>query len=89
MQEYAAKFAEFLERIATKIRAISVDRVSRGIWLAGMGILAATLGLSALIFLIWALFEILEIPLTTAGAFGVLAAIAIISGTIVWSRKSK
>lgn len=89
MEEYAVKFAEFLERVATKIRSLTVDRVSRWIRLGGLGILVATLVFSAVIFLIWALFETLEIPLTTAGAFAVSGALVLIVGGVMWFKRSR
>ena len=89
MEEYAVRFAEFLEQIAIKVRSLTVDRVSLWIRMGGLGILVATLGFSAVIFLAWALFEALEIPLTTAGAFAVLGAIAVIVGGFMWFKRSR
>jgi membrane-bound ClpP family serine protease len=89
MQEYAGKFADFLEQIALKIRSLTVDRVSRLIRMTGLGILASSLVLSAVIFLVWTLFEVLEIPLTTAGAFGVLGALLFVAGGVMWAKRSR
>jgi len=88
MEEFAARFADLIEGIAVKIRSLTVDRVARGIRITGLGILTATLGLTAVIFLIWALFGALEIPLTTAGAFAVFAAVLIIVGIYLWKKKA-
>ncbi|MCI0425214.1 MAG: hypothetical protein L0Z49_05760 [Actinobacteria bacterium] len=89
MEDYAAKFAEFLEQVATRITSMTVDRVSRGIKVTGLGILVATLGLSALIFLLWALFGALEIPLTTAGAFALLGLLLLGVGGFFWFTRSR
>lgn len=88
MEEYAARFAELLEQIAIKIRSLTVDRVARGIRLTGLGILTATLGLTALMFLLLALFGALEIPLTTAGALAVVGALFIGVGTYLWMKRT-
>jgi hypothetical protein len=88
MEEYAARFAEFLEQIAIRIRSLTVDRVSRGIRLTGLGILAATLGLTALLFLLLTIFGALEIPLTTAGAFAVVGALLIGVGSYLWMKRT-
>lgn len=88
MEEFAARFADLIEGIAVKIRSLTVDRVARGIRITGLGILAGILGLTAVIFLIWAIFGAVEIPLTTAGAFGVFAALLIGIGFYLWKKKA-
>ena len=88
MEEYASRFADFLEEIALKIRALTVDRISRYVTLGGLGIMVATLGLTTLIFLLWAIFGALEIPLTTAGAFAVLGVVFVAAGAILWFMRT-
>lgn len=88
MEELAAKFADFVESIALKIRELTVDRVARGIRLTGLGILVATLAFSTVLFLILTIFGALEIPLTTAGAYGVLAAILMGAGLYLWMKRA-
>jgi hypothetical protein len=89
MRELATQFADFLEDIATKVRAMTVDRIARFIKLTGLGIMAAALGLTALIFLIWSLFGALEIPLTTAGAFAVFGVLLAVGGGFLWFTRSR
>jgi hypothetical protein len=88
MEELAAKFADFVESLAQKIRELTVDRVARGIRLTGLGILAVTLGFSSVLFLILTIFGALEIPLTTAGAYGVLAVMLMGSGLYLWMKRT-
>lgn len=88
MQEYAARFADLLEQVALKVRELTIDRVARIIKLTGLGILAGTLGFTALIFLLWAMFGALEIPLTTAGAFAVIAIPLIAGGAYLWFKRT-
>ena len=87
MHEYATKFADLLEEVARKIKSMTVDRVDRAIKLTGLGILTAGLAFTALIFLLWALFGALEIPLTTAGAFAVLGALVLAIGGYLWFKR--
>lgn len=89
MQEYAARFADLLEQVATRVREMTVDRIARAIKLTGLGILAAALALTAVVFLVWTLFGILEIPLTTAGAFAVFGVVLAVTGGIMWFRRSR
>lgn len=88
MHEYAARFADLLEQVAVRIRAMTVDRISRTIKLTGLGILAAVLALTAVIFLVWTIFGALEIPLTTAGAFAVFGVVLAVGGGILWFKRS-
>jgi drug/metabolite transporter (DMT)-like permease len=87
MEEWAVRFAEVLEQIWVKIRSLTVDRVARGIRLTGLGILAATLGFSAVLFLFLAIFGALEIPLTTAGALAVVGVALIGGGSYLWIKR--
>ena len=87
MQEYATKFADLLEQVASKVRSMTVDRIAKAITLTGLGILTATLAFTALIFLLWAIFGALEIPLSTAGAFAVLGALLIGAGSFLWFKR--
>jgi hypothetical protein len=89
MQEYATKFADFLEQVATRVRAMTVDRVARAIKLSGLGIVAAVLGLTSLVFLVWTIFGALEIPLTTAGAFAVFGVVLVVAGGFLWFTRSR
>lgn len=89
MHEYAAKFADLLEQVASRVRALTVDRVARVIKLTGLGILTASLAFTTLIFLLWAIFGALEIPLTTGGAFAVLGGVLIAVGGYLWFTRTK
>lgn len=88
MQEYAARFADLLEQVATRVREMTVDRIARAIKLTGLGIIAAVLALTALVFLLWTIFGALEIPLTTAGAFAVFGVVLAVAGGIMWFQRS-
>jgi hypothetical protein len=89
MQDYAARFADLLEQVALKVRAMTVDRVARVVKVTGLGILAATLALTAVVFLVWSIFGALEIPLSTAGAFAVFGGVLAIAGGILWFQRSR
>ena len=89
MHDYAARFADLLEQVALKVRALTVDRVARVIKLTGLGILTASLAFTTVVFLLWAIFGALEIPLTTAGAFAVYAAALIGVGSYFWFTRAE
>jgi hypothetical protein len=89
MHEYATRFADLLEQVAVKVRAMTVDRIARAIKLTGLGILVAALGLTAVIFLVWTIFGALEIPLTTSGAFAVFGGLLTGVGGYLWFKRSE
>ncbi len=89
MHEYATRFADLLEQIAEKVRAMTVDRIARAIKLTGLGILVAALGLTAVAFLVWSIFGALEIPLTTAGAFAVFGVVLAVGGGFLWYMRAR
>lgn len=89
MDDYPAKFADLLERFATMVRSMTIDRIARAIKLSGLGILVAALALTAVVFLVWAIFGALEIPLTTAGAFAVFGFVLLVGGAVMWFTRSR
>ncbi len=89
MHEYAVRFAALLEQVALKVRALTVDRVAHVIKLTGLGILTASLAFTTVVFLLWAIFGALEIPLTTAGAFAVYAIVLIGAGGYLWFTRAE
>ena len=89
MEDFARQFADLLEAVATKVRSMTVDRVARLIKLTGLGLVAATLGFTALIFLSWALYGALAIWLTPAGAFAVLALPLVAAGGYLWLKRTR
>lgn len=88
MEDFAKRFADLLEQVAQKVRALTVDRMAKAIKVTGLGILVATLGFTGLIFLLWAFFGALEIPLTTAGAFAAIALPLIVAGGYLWFKRT-
>ena len=89
MDDFATRFADLLEMVATRIRSLTVDRVNRWIRASSLGMVAAALGLMAAVFLLLTIFGALAIPLGNDGAFGVLGAIALSGGIFLWAKKSK
>lgn len=88
MEEYAVKFADLLEQVARTVRSLTIDRVARWIKLGGLGILAASLGFFAVAFLLYAIFGALEIPLTTAGALGLVGVLLVSVGGYLWIKRT-
>lgn len=89
MEDFPARFADFLESIATRVRALTTDRVSKWIRVSTIGLVAATLGMMAVIFLLLTVYGALAIPLGPDGAFGVLGGLLLAAGVVIWSKRNK
>ncbi len=89
MQDFAKQFADLLEALAAKVRSLTIDRIARLIKMTGLGILVATLAFTALIFLLWSLYGALEIWLTPAGAFAVIAIPLVAAGAYMWFKRTR
>lgn len=68
---------------------MTVDRVAKAIRLTALGMVAAALGIMAVVFLLLTVYGALAIPLGTDGAFAVLGTVVLIGGLVLWARRSK
>ena len=84
MDQFADKFADFLEAQAQKVRSLTVDRLDR---LISLGIIAAVLTFVALTLLSIALFRIVATYVTSPGAYAIFGGIFIIAGAFAWTRR--
>ena len=90
MEDFPARLATFLEDIATRARAMTVDRIAKAVRLSTLGLIAAAFGLMAALFLFVTVFAALEISLgSDAAAWGVLAGLFLVAGALLWSKRSK
>ena len=89
MDDFPSRFAEFLESIASRARGLTTDRVRKWIRVSSLGLVAATLGMMAIVFLLLTIYGALAIPLGPDGAFGVLGAIVLAAAVVLWTKRSK
>lgn len=89
MDDFPAKLASFLEDIAGRARAMTVDRAAKAVRLTSLGIIAAALGLMTLVFLFLTIYGALEIPLGEWGAFAVLAGLFVLAGAFMWGKRTR
>lgn len=86
-QPLSARIADFLEMIATKVRALTVDRAATAItWMAVSLILLAAIAM-ALFWLLVGIFRALGALMGVETAYAVVGAVLIIVGAIVWIRR--
>lgn len=89
MEDLPRRLAELLETVATRIRSLTIDRVARGVTVAALAIPLSAFALLAVIFLLMTIYGALAIPLTDAGAYGVLAGLFGIGGALLWRKRSQ
>lgn len=89
LEDFPARLADLLETLAARVRAVTVDPLVRAIRFTTLGLVAASLGILALVFLLLALYGALAIPLGNDGAFAVLGSLALIGGIVFWSKRIK
>lgn len=88
MQDFPARLAEFLESIAMKVRALTVDRARRGVGLVAAALPLAVLALMGLVFLVLTIHRTLAIPLGQLGAFGIEGGLFAVGGLLVWRMRN-
>ncbi len=89
MDDFPVKLADLLEGIAGKARALTVDRVAQWAKMAALGMVAASLGFLALLFLIIGLFRLLSSVIGVTPAYAVLGGIFLIAGAFLWVKRTK
>jgi len=85
--DYPAKIADFLEAVATRIRAMTVDRASVAVTWAAIGIVAATAAVLALIWFLIGFFRALGTLIGQELAYAVVGGILLIAGVLVWVKR--
>jgi hypothetical protein len=85
--DYPAKIADSLERIATRIRSLTVDRVAFGVTWAAIGIVIAAIAVLAIIWLLVAFFRALGTLIGQELAYAVVGGILLLAGVFVWMKR--
>lgn len=89
MDDFPVKLADLLEGVSGKVRALTVDRVAQWTKMAALGLVVATLGLLAVLFLIIGLFRLLSSLIGVTPTYAVLAGIFLIAGAFLWVKRTK
>lgn len=89
MDDLATRFADLLENATLKVRSLTVDRLDRTIKISALGIVAATLFLIAIIYLIRAIFQAVAVPLGVLGAYALFGGLFVAGGVFLWAIRRK
>jgi len=97
VEDFPTRIADFLESVATRIRALTVDRLASVIKYVTLGLVAATLVAIAFIFLLVGIFRIVEELVFKACdctqameiSYGAIGGLFLIAGALLWSRRAR
>lgn len=89
LESQATRFADLLEGIAGKVRALTVDRLAKVITFAALGLGAVLLVLVALVLAGVGIFRLLATGLTATGAYAALGGLFLAAGWFFWSRRTR
>lgn len=89
MDEFATRFADLLENTTIKIRSLTVDRFDRAIKVTALGIVALTLALVAIVYLIRAIFQAVAVPLGVLGAYAFFGGLFVLGGALMWALRKR
>ena len=97
MEDFPTRVADLLESVATRIRALTVDRAARAITWVTLGLVGLILVVMAFIFFLVGLFRIVEELIFKAcdcGAameisYGAVGGLFLLIGALLWWRRTK
>lgn len=90
MEDLPVRLADFLETTAHRVRTLTVDRVAYWSKMAALGIVVATLGLVALIFLLIGIFRLLvSTGIGVMTTYAILAGLFLVVGMFFWLRRTR
>lgn len=89
MDDLPRRLAELLETVATRVRALTIDRIARVVTMASLAAPLIVLAILTLVFMFMTIYGALAIPLTSAGAFAVLAGLFGVVGAFAWRKRSQ
>jgi len=97
VEDFPTRVADLLESVATRIRALTVDRAARAITWVTLGLVGLVLVVMAFIFFLVGLFRIVEELIFKAcdcGAameisYGAVGGLFLLIGALLWSRRTK
>jgi len=87
MEDFPKKLADLLERVATTVRSLTVDRAENVVLVIALALPVAILGFLAVIFLFMTIHGALAVPIGDAGAFGVVGGLFLAGSVLAWTKR--
>ena len=87
-QSYSARFADLVEGIARRVRALTVERLATAITFTALGMGVALLALAALVLACVAIFRLLAVGVGVTGAYAIFGGLFLGAGWLIWRRRA-
>lgn len=89
MDDFPVKLADMLEGVASKARALTIDRVAQWTKMAAIGLVVALLGFLAFLFILIGLFRLLSSVIGVTASYAVIGGIFLIGGAFLWFKRTQ
>lgn len=97
MEDFPTRIADLLESVATRIRALTVDKVARVITFVTLGFVAFILVTMSFVFLLVGIFRMVEELIFKACdcqaameiSYASVGGLFLLVGALLWSRRTK
>lgn len=97
LDDFPKRIADLLESFATTVRALTVDRIAKVIKFVTLGLVALTMVVLALIFLIVGLFRVTgelvhkacDCSMSMEITYAVLGGLFLVFAWFLWSRRTR
>ena len=87
MDDFPAKIADLLENVATRVRAMTVDRLEGVAKWTAVGLVLATMALLVAIFLLVGTFRLLGELIGYELSYAILGGLFVVLGMFLWSKR--
>ena len=87
-ESYSARFADLLEGIARRVRAVTVERLATAITFTALGVGVVLLLLAGLVLACVGIFRLLAIGVGTAGAYAIFGGLFLGAGWLIWRGRA-
>ena len=87
-QSYSARFADLLEGIARRARALTVERLATAITFSALGVGVVLLVLAAFVLACVGIFRLLAVAVGATGAYAIFGGLFLAAGWLIWRRRA-
>lgn len=88
MDDFPTQIADLLERTATRVREMTVDRIAGYMKWTAVGLVIAMIAFVLVVFLLIGLFRWLGELIGVEAAFAVVGGLFVVVGMLLWRQKN-